>query len=375
MARIAIIDDAIHSEFLSRPVITRYCLSNGVFKKQTSSLKPELSHGTMVAKVFEHYGIGYEIVSIQLIDNWFLHRHCPVNFLKQALDFCINLNCDIINISLGTTHLSDESELTPIIGKVLSSGVPIVAACSNMFHRTIPASLRGVFGVVCDLQEQLKAGAYAFSPNPFLGTEFVANYDTNIVGKVGVRKSNSLAAPVISAQINNLINEEGGFSSRLVSKLKQNAMCLPNLENIPNLRSSQRASIPVVYLVDIFTNQADKQTELLNLFTKDGYETVGITTANEPMNVRFLKFADINNNSAAEIQSSICACADIDLAIVFAPLSYMKQFKWNGFDKESALIIYGETHDMIPFEYINMQTSISFGNNVCMLYCKLREYL
>ena len=230
MSRIAIIDDAIHSEFLSQPVITHYHFSDGIFKKQMLSLKPELSHGTLVAKVFEQYGIEYEIVSIQLIENWFLHRRCPVELLKQALEFCTSLECDIINISLGTTCLSDESALTPSIDKVISAGIPIVAACSNTFHRTIPASLSGVFGVVCDLQDQLKAGEYAFSPNPYLGTEFIANYDASLIGKRGVRKSNSLAASVISAQINNLINEQGSFSSSLALKLKQNAMNYPKIE-------------------------------------------------------------------------------------------------------------------------------------------------
>lgn len=375
MARIAIIDDAIHSEFLSQPVKTRYCLSNGVFKKQTPILKPELTHGTMVAKVLEHYGIGYEIISIQLVDSWLVHKRCPVDFLKQALSLCLNLNCNLINVSLGTTCLSDESELAPIMEKVMSLNLPIVAACSNTFRRTILASLSGVFGVVCDLQDQLKAGTYAYLPNPYLGTEFIANYDTSIVGKAGVCKSNSLAASVISAQINNLINEEGGFSAHLVSKLKQNAMDLPKVEYVSHVHFPPYISIPVVYLVDIFADQPDKQIELLNLFKEDGYEAVGATTVNEPMDVRFIKLSDINNNSAAEIQNSICSCADIDLAIIFVPLSFMQQLEWTGFDRESALVIYGKTKNGIPSKYIKLQTSICDGNNVHMLFQKLRKHL
>ena len=88
-----------------------------------------------------------------------------------------------------------------------------------------------------------------------------------------------------------------------------------------------------------------------------------------------MKFADINNNSVAEIQSNIYNCADIDLAIFFAPLSYMKQFKWDGFDKESALVIYNEDDYMILSGCIKLQTSISFGNDVYSLYQKMRKFL
>lgn len=376
MARLAIIDDAICDFFLSQPVSERYCLKNNMFFKKDSWENGEISHGTLVAKVLEQYAVNYEIISIQIIDNWFQSKRCSIDLLKKALDFCATLDCNVINISLGTKRLSEAIGLFPSLKKVQLVGIPIVAACSNTFHRTIPAAMDGVFAVVCDLQNDLPAGTYAVSPDPYLGTEYVANYTIDFSENAGTLMSNSLATAVVTAKINNILNRKKCTHAELVSELNKEAEKLTLKRESTSFYSFKPITIPVVYLVDILTYEKDKQSLLLDLFAEDGYEAIAASDVDGLTDARFLKLSNLNSNTLAELQNRICTCAKVDLAIVFASAEWIIQLNWNGFDKESAIIVYNNDALTVPFAALTeLQYKVSDDVNEYFLYNQLRRYL
>ena len=376
MARLAIIDDAICDNFLSQPVSERYCLRNNMFVKKNLCENNEMSHGTLVAKVLEQYAINYEIISVQIIDNWFQSRRCSSDLLKKALDFCAELDCDAINISLGTKRLSEAIALLPSLKKVQFAGTPIVAACSNTFHRTIPAAMDEVFGVICDLQNELPFGAYAVSPDPYLGTDYIANYAIDFSENAGTRMSNSLATAVVTAKINNILNQKKCTHAELVSELNKDAEKLTIKKENTSFDSMKPTTIPTVYLVDILASEKDKQFALLDLFAEDGYEVIAASDIDGLSDARFLKLSNLGSNAFAELQNRICTCAKVDLAIVFAPAEWVIQLNWIGFDKESALFVCNNDELIAQFAApTELQYKVFGKGNVYCLYKQLRKYL
>lgn len=318
MAKIAIIDDAIYDELLESKITSRYCYSDGKFYAGAQPTNAHYTHGTIVAKMLESYAVDFTIVSIQLLEDWFVQRRCPTTLLSMALRLCTQLDIDIVHISLGTTRLSECIGIDTYIQQLTRSGIPIIAACSNEFYRTLPAAYSDVFGVICDKFDLLNEGEFAAVYDPYLGTNFIASSQSNFPNIMSFTKSNSLAATVITACVNQIINDGAKrIIPTIYCELKKKSRRI-TWKTSPVIRSTEnQVSVPIVQLIDVFPKDKEKQSALLNEFCSQGYEVAGITCVADAKDIRLIHFLDVRGSSLMEIQRNLVACTKSDLVISF----------------------------------------------------------
>lgn len=320
MARIAVIDDSINDGVLKTEVKERYIYEAGSFKRSYSKPQDKITHGTLIAKVFETYAVSYEIVSIQLLENWFKQQVCSVSSLVKALEFCETLDIDLIHISLGTEKLSDYRFLKDAIQEIEKLNIPMVAACSNYPCRTIPASCKSVFGVIADQHNLLSGGEYVTYISHYLGTQFMADYELDIPlsGKIG--KSNSLAAAVISANVNEYLNKKKKKCTfdEIFAYLQHNAK--KNIE-VPKGRVYLDDETPIVCLGNSLSTDEDKQIEIINIFAQNGYEAIGISYHGSYDDVRLLEGRCFNECSSLRYEEGLLTVPNVDIILVFEEIS------------------------------------------------------
>ena len=329
MTKIAIIDDLIQDNCLKHPVV-HYRLENGCFRQTMMCLHEGMTatHGTIVAKVLQTYAWEYEIINIQILDNWFTQHACSADRLIVALEFCSQIDVDVVHCSIGTERLSRIRQVQEPLAKLLHKNIPVIAAGSNEMYRTIPASCPGVFGVMFTDNCLLPPGRFAVAEDPYLDTEFVANYELFDTTNMHHAKSSSLAAPVVTARVNELLNSEGACSfDMLMTALKREAWPDGLSDHWIERPLRTTESVPVVYLVDIFAQDGQRQIGLLNIFAQYGYEAVGITSVNTVKDVRLLCYTGLCNQSPEKIVRSMLASTRADLLIVFLKATDVHQWE------------------------------------------------
>lgn len=320
MAKIAIIDDAIQDDRLENPTTAHYCLKNGLFEqaKMLSYSTSHDTHGTLVAKVLQTYAKEYEMISIQILDDWFAQRTCSADRLISALKFCGQIDVDLIHCSIGTERLSRIRQIRKPLDMLSWKKIPIIAAGSNARYRTIPASCSGVFGVMYAENSPLPPGAFAFAGDSYLGTELIANYELFTTSNMQYAKSSSLAAPVVTAKVNDLLNRGIGRSfDTLTAELQCCAWSDNTFGNWKERSFRAVESVPVAYLVDVFAQDGQSQIDLLDVFARYGYEAVGITGVSSVQDVRLLCYRDLREQSPKQILMRMLASTRVDLLIVF----------------------------------------------------------
>ena len=110
-------------------------------------------------------------------------------------------------MSLGTTHFLDKAYIKKTINHYANKGLIIIAASSNDGFTTYPASLSNVISVACgddfcvDENLQMQKGIDFIAPS---------EHEITIEGaSFRLGKSNSYAAPYVTAMVGNLISEKG----------------------------------------------------------------------------------------------------------------------------------------------------------------------
>lgn len=148
LMKIAILDDEVNYSLLSTPV---KCFS--VYNGEIQTMKPKytnhtISHSTVCSKIIETYGLVNELFCISIINN---NGIGILDDLIIALEYCLEMNLDIINLSNGITNFFVLSEgynnLFDICMKLKLGGVKIVVAQSNRNEITIPSDFPNVYSV------------------------------------------------------------------------------------------------------------------------------------------------------------------------------------------------------------------------------------
>lgn len=204
MIRIGFIDDGI-LPVLQNISLKQYYVENSQVKHLDADINLlEHSHATTCMAIFCKE-IGREIqevevVSIRVLDNT---GHGRVEDVIVAIDWAVENDIKVINLSLGGTHFSQLDIYEPHIRKAEYKNIIIVAAQSNEDVFTYPASLSNVIGVKahkCSQSEICLNKTF-----PFDGIEFCANssFELSIYSPNGHKTdiSNSFAAPVITALV------------------------------------------------------------------------------------------------------------------------------------------------------------------------------
>lgn len=207
MSRIAIIDDAIQEEFLANKTVKEHIIlyEEKPGQKGIETANP-YTHATTCAIILEACTENYEIINLQIMKD--CKTPANINSLVRALEICLDLEVDIISMSVGTVRLSESLKLNKIMKELGRREVIMVAASSNQQLLTLPASYPEVIGVQCDIHGSLEPLKIAVHSNWWLGLQITANCNLDFPKKyLFDPTSNSFAVPVVVSYINTYLNK------------------------------------------------------------------------------------------------------------------------------------------------------------------------
>lgn len=172
------------------------------------------THGTICAAIIKKYAPDILLSSVRILDD---ECRGVKNQLIKAIEWCLEKKMDVVNLSLGTIHYKDFDAVKRVINEVSRKRLIIVASCHNHNVYTCPASFSSVIGVKSDRSRSLEEGQFIYNPYPFDGIEITAcaaHYLKDIYGgDKHIYPSNSYAAPLITAEVCNLIQTIGSSAT------------------------------------------------------------------------------------------------------------------------------------------------------------------
>lgn len=225
---IAIIDDGVNEKYFDYiSLVNNLIVTKDLKIEERVNYNPyKISHGTICAGIIKKYNNNSSISSIKILNDSGLTNR---NKLIKALDWCIDNNIKIINLSLGSSNVRDIIELGYIVDKAYKEGIIIIAANHNRNIMTYPASFYNVIGVKCDRKEILNTGEYIYNHHCVDGIEITAcskHYLINYLNSsYETENVNSYAAPMITGIASKIVQENPTLSLTNVKKiLSSNAL-------------------------------------------------------------------------------------------------------------------------------------------------------
>jgi subtilisin family serine protease len=144
--RIAVIDSGVHA---SHPHVNG--VSGGVSitaeGSQGSEFVDRLGHGTAVTAVIREKAPKAAIFAVKIFNDSLATRIQP---LLHAIDWSVDNNMHLINLSLGTSNQEHENVLLSALERVQAKGILLVAAFEDGGVRWLPGALAGAAPVVLD---------------------------------------------------------------------------------------------------------------------------------------------------------------------------------------------------------------------------------
>lgn len=277
--KVTFIDDGINSIFLpKRQLFESFCIENGVVREETPTT--QISHGTVCHQVFhEHVKSSYRLTSIRILESESLTGN--IKNLTTALNWCIENDVDLINMSIGSRRYNDLLSLYGTVERAADAGVTIVAACNNENTITFPACFPKVIGVRHCYDAKLKDN-FHYNDQAYDQIEaFVCAEDKVLQLKrhksMCFSASNSLAAPVISARVCDYMFDGVFGIDDVKQKLSKDSiyMCTDFGFYKGLFTNWKPIDIPII----IFGRDKpfDLMCKSISIFTKLGYYAVGLT--------------------------------------------------------------------------------------------------
>ncbi|MBU5591509.1 S8 family serine peptidase [Clostridium sp. MSJ-4] len=211
---IAIIDDGINVKFYNNIHRVKSSIEIDVNCNITKykSDKIEYSHGTVCASIIKKYTKEAIINSIKIINK---SKKTTGKQLIKAIEWCLENNIGIANLSLGSTDINEKEDIRKLINYAANKGMIIIAASSNDDKITYPASFSNVIGVKT-LKEPVQHGEYIYDYRPIDGVDILAPSIHKLKNYFEEEESNmcnSFAAPYITAKVYNIIREDNTLNS------------------------------------------------------------------------------------------------------------------------------------------------------------------
>ncbi len=220
MSRIVIIDSYVDHTQVKANSFEYINLCGDVCSK---NITDRITHGTACAMVLDKCTSDYDLINIQVLPNFqkgYAKTFGTIQILIEAMDICLDMDIDIVSMSIGSSILSDSKKLYAKV-EALSKKAVVVAALDNNWYLTASASYPFVIGVQCDWENCVDVGAIAYAYDNIMGTNVYANCSFEMLNQIGECPSNSLAVPVVAAQINEWINTEKQYSFKIFDKIKE----------------------------------------------------------------------------------------------------------------------------------------------------------
>jgi subtilisin family serine protease len=106
-----------------------------------------LGHGTAVLAAIKEKAPEAEYYAVRI---YYRSLRTNIDFLLKAIDWAIDENIDVVNLSLGTSTVSHRGPLLAAVERATDSRVLLVAASEMDGLAALPGSLPGVIGVGLD---------------------------------------------------------------------------------------------------------------------------------------------------------------------------------------------------------------------------------
>lgn len=210
----------------------------------------------------------HTLVHVDIMNNGQLNIQ---DFLK-ALELLMKQKIDILCLSIGTTILSWEKAIYPLIKEMYNRGIFIVAASSNINFITIPAAFKEVIGTISLPADYfLRDRIYALSKN---------NLEINYGIVTEPNEGNSFSAPLILASLLNIVDEfySGNNTNNvrdiILKILDRTLRCTKIQWNIlmPFLLPPNKVDIPIV---SIKSDDVMIYSDIANCLMEEwGYESI-----------------------------------------------------------------------------------------------------
>lgn len=114
---------------------------------QEASYVDYLGHGTAVAALIHSRAPHAELFAVKVFQSTLTTNLAQV---LSAIDWCLDHEMDLINLSLGTTNREHKLAFETAVERVRSSGRALVSAFEVQGDPALPGSLPGVIGVLAD---------------------------------------------------------------------------------------------------------------------------------------------------------------------------------------------------------------------------------
>lgn len=198
--RIAILDNGIDENVLT------LCGLSGIIqhnKEAVPNNRDLFLHGTNCAIIIGMNCANVQLYGYKILDN---SGKGSVTALKSAFEWCLSNGIRLVNLSFGTTHFKDKRVIRQIVNRYVNKGLIIVAATANSGYTAFPASISSVIGV-------RYGDTFGIDDESLRdrGVDFTApsEHKFQLAGEnIILQKSNSYAAPYVTAIIGQLLKEQ-----------------------------------------------------------------------------------------------------------------------------------------------------------------------
>lgn len=207
----AVIDDGVC--VTKYPFLTKLAGSVAVTENGIVPVPPPdvCTHGTYCAAIIRQYAPDTEIFSVCVMKP--RSGQARLQDVREALAWCAEQPISVINLSIGSTSLREWSLLRPIIAKLCRKGIPLVCAWPNHDRFSAYASYSWSISVQAD--KELRGNQYFSHRGGFFEADFFASsrhiFALSELKTEGLASENSHATPVVTAQICNMLKEQGSM--------------------------------------------------------------------------------------------------------------------------------------------------------------------
>jgi len=212
---IAIIDDGINNAVFDAGKIIYNIEITESLKVIPNTNNGFFNHATNCAVIIDKYAQEAIFASIKILNE---NAKGMSAQLIKALEWCMENQVRLINLSLGTIDYRDCDPIKDIVNKAYNRGFIIVAACNNRDIITYPASLENVIGVKSYKSNTLKGCEYTYHENPVDGIDIIAPGTDPSYDEHGFYPANSYAAPRVTALVYNMLSQKPEMSFTEVKK-------------------------------------------------------------------------------------------------------------------------------------------------------------
>ncbi|MDX1493752.1 MAG: S8 family serine peptidase [Longimicrobiales bacterium] len=146
---VAVVDSGVHVPHPHLPSVAGG-VAIDLEGRESGDYVDTLGHGTAAAAAIHEKAPHAELWAVKVFDR---QLATSVACLVQAIEWAVERELRLVNLSLGTPNDFRKLELAPAVEAAVAAGTLIVSAAEHDGHLWYPGSMPGVVGVVMDVDE------------------------------------------------------------------------------------------------------------------------------------------------------------------------------------------------------------------------------